>query len=80
MIRAAKLADTDKVGFIIALKKNLPAYADIEKMSRPNFFLSSWVPQKEILALPQTKLFLTHCGSNSIMESLYFGVPMLGFG
>ena len=48
-------------------------------MNRTNFFLSTWVPQKQLLKSDKTKLFLTHCGMNSILESLYFGVPMLGF-
>jgi MGT family glycosyltransferase len=28
--------------------------------------------------LPHTSLFVTHCGMNSTMESLYYGVPMVG--
>ncbi len=40
-----------------------------------NFLLSPYVPQLEIL--PRTQLFVTHAGTNSIMESMYFGVPMV---
>jgi MGT family glycosyltransferase len=40
-----------------------------------NFLLSPYVPQLEIL--PRTQLFVTHAGTNSVMESLYFGVPMV---
>jgi MGT family glycosyltransferase len=40
-----------------------------------NFLLSPYVPQLEIL--PRTRLFVTHAGTNSVMESLYFGVPMV---
>jgi MGT family glycosyltransferase len=40
-----------------------------------NFLLSSYVPQLEILT--RTHLFITHAGTNSIMESMYFGVPMV---
>jgi len=40
-----------------------------------NFLISSYVPQLEIL--PRTRVFVTHGGMNSTMESLYYGVPMV---
>lgn len=40
-----------------------------------NFLLAPYVPQLEIL--PRAQLFVTHAGTNSVMESLYFGVPMV---
>ena len=40
-----------------------------------NFLLSPYVPQLDIL--PHTRLFVTHAGANSVMESIYFGVPMV---
>jgi MGT family glycosyltransferase len=40
-----------------------------------NFLVSSYVPQLEILSRAQ--VFVTHCGMNSTMESLYYGVPMV---
>lgn len=35
-----------------------------------------WVPQVKILAHKATRGFVSHCGWNSIMESLWYGVPI----
>lgn len=44
-----------------------------------NVFLTKWIPQNDLLGHPKTKLFITHCGNGGQFESLYHGVPMLGF-
>ncbi|KAI4462083.1 UDP-glucosyltransferase [Holotrichia oblita] len=44
----------------------------------PNVIIKSWFPQSDLLAHPNLKLFITHGGLLSIIESLYRGVPVVG--
>lgn len=38
-----------------------------------------WAPQLDVLAHDSVGGFITHCGWNSVMESITMGKPMLGF-
>ena len=42
-----------------------------------NVRLVKWLPQNDLLAHPNTKLFVTHCGNNGQYEAFYHGIPML---
>ncbi|KFK30296.1 hypothetical protein AALP_AA7G243300 [Arabis alpina] len=41
--------------------------------------VQTWAPQEEILAHKSTGGFVTHCGWNSVLESIVNGVPMIGW-
>ena len=42
-----------------------------------NVLTMPWLPQNDILAHKNTKLFISHCGNNAQFESLYHAVPII---
>lgn len=53
----------------------------IERIRRKNqgLLVYKWAPQLEILSHKSTGAFLSHCGWNSVLESLCHGVPIIGW-
>ncbi|KAJ9555831.1 hypothetical protein OSB04_010445 [Centaurea solstitialis] len=51
----------------------------LDRVKDRGLVVSSWVPQVEILGHNSIGGFLTHCGWNSILESIANGVPMIGW-
>lgn len=41
--------------------------------------LKSYAPQKEVLSHDAVGGFVTHCGHGSLLEAVWFGVPMIGW-
>lgn len=42
-----------------------------------NVKVLEWFPQHDLLAHPNTRLFVTHCGQNGLNEAVYHGVPIV---
>merc|ERR1712083_894546 len=43
-----------------------------------NIFLSSWIPQQDLLGHPNLKVFVTHGGLGSLVESIYHKAVIVG--
>ena len=43
-----------------------------------NFRIEDHTDQQNVLAHPKVNLFISHCGSNSVSESLYHNTPIIG--
>jgi len=56
------------------LKNKTACDADANKV-----MLLDWLPQNDLLSHGNVKLFISHCGINSILESVYHSTPILAF-
>uniref|UniRef100_UPI0037E8A27D UDP-glucuronosyltransferase 2A1-like isoform X2 n=1 Tax=Semicossyphus pulcher TaxID=241346 RepID=UPI0037E8A27D len=43
-----------------------------------NTLMVDWLPQKDLLGHPKTRVFVTHGGTNSVQEAIYHGVAVVG--
>ncbi|XP_062550934.1 UDP-glucosyltransferase 2-like [Armigeres subalbatus] len=79
----------DRIRQILTAMKALPQYHFLWKfesdesklpMKVPdNVYIRAWMPQNDLLAHPNIKLFITHSGLLSTQEAIWNGVPIIGF-
>ncbi|EOA19108.1 hypothetical protein CARUB_v10007776mg [Capsella rubella] len=75
--RASPNIMTDRPGDFTDLEMVLPEGFLDRTLDRGKVI--GWAPQVAVLAKPAIGGFVTHCGWNSILESLWFGVPMVAW-
>uniref|UniRef100_A0A0E0G458 Glycosyltransferase n=1 Tax=Oryza nivara TaxID=4536 RepID=A0A0E0G458_ORYNI len=51
----------------------------LERTSGRGLAVASWAPQVRVLSHPATAAFVSHCGWNSVLESVSAGVPMVAW-
>ncbi|PVD26841.1 hypothetical protein C0Q70_11988 [Pomacea canaliculata] len=66
---------------VISVLQDLPFKSIFRSnISSPNskkIVTSSWIPQNDLLAHPNTRVFFSHCGKNGQYEALFHAVPVV---
>nr|UGB90604.1 UDP-glycosyltransferase superfamily protein [Sinopodophyllum hexandrum] len=79
LIALANALENSGMAFLWSLKDNfrdrLPQ-GFVNRTSRRGLIVP-WAPQSKILEHPSVVVFITHCGWNSVIESVTGGVPMI---
>ena len=83
VIKSSSMAEDKKRVFIETFRQiNHPIIWKWDEDDIPNLpsnvKLSKWLPQQDLLAHPNLKVFVTHGGLFSIQEALYHNTPIVG--
>ncbi|KAL2343856.1 hypothetical protein Fmac_005141 [Flemingia macrophylla] len=79
LVAVAEALEQSGFPFLWSLKEDLRGLLPSGFVERTNMHgkIVSWAPQSQVLAHDSAGVFVTHCGSNSVAESLWSGVPMI---
>ncbi|CAG2059353.1 unnamed protein product, partial [Timema podura] len=83
IIQGSTLPETTRDAFLKVfskLKQKVLWKLEVESLpGQPaNVKISKWLPQSDILAHPNVRVFISHGGLMSTLEASYHGVPILG--
>lgn len=82
MIRSASMKPEIRSIFtkvFASLKENVIwKFDDTLDKTPSNVMIRSWLPQNDIFAHPNVKLFISHGGLLGNLEAIYAGLPVLG--
>lgn len=74
--------EASQVPFLLVMRPDLSeslaaSFKGFQESTKDRVLVVAWAPQLRVLSHPAIAAFLTHCGWNSILESISSGVPML---
>jgi MGT family glycosyltransferase len=76
LARMAAAFTNDAFRTLWALKPDQAAL--LPASTRSSLRILEWAPQRAVLAHPNVKVFVSHCGINSVYESVHTGTPIVG--
>nr|POE94154.1 kaempferol 3-o-beta-d-galactosyltransferase [Quercus suber] len=79
LIALAEALEESGIPFLWSLKDNIKSLLPKGFVERTGMQgkIVPWTPQVKVLAHSSIAVFMTHCGSNSVSESVVYGVPLI---